>query len=338
MRKQFAMLLCAVTLLLGALSPPAFAASRTHYPISVEEYAENGSDALRIKKVYQLSLSDDPAGIPTEDFERDGILYRLLDLTMKNEVGVDTQEYTETITQDSNTSDVSAILKQLDAQKDVTTDEGYSGVLLLDHTSISVKAKGYNTSTKNLSATRTYPNLSDADLSLIPKTVSDGGKTLTLNNVQWSNAYDEGGGQHFTATATYTGTISSRYATGYVVTANYTGQVSKTDCEIATYTAIFGGVRPQEPEPVPEDEPEMEPEPAPVKEETEIADEPVEEPAAAEPEPVPEEPETREEAKPTPNPTGVMVLSIAGCMGGCAALGAAIIWCSEKMKERGEHS
>ena len=316
MNKHFAALLCAVVLLLGALSPPASAAqSKTHYPVSVEEYTEDGTNALRIKKVYQLSLSDDPAGIPTVSFERDGVTYELLDLTQKNEIGVDTQEYTETVTQDSNTGDMAAVLKQLDAQKDVVTDEGYSGILLLDHTTVNVKAKGYNTSTKNLSATRTYPNLSDADLSLVPKTTSDGGKTLTLNNVQWSNGEDG----HFTATATYTGTVSSRYATGYVVTANYTGQVSKTDCEIVTYTAIFGAVRPSEPEPeiIPEAEPEKE-------QEAERTVEPEAEPVE----------QAKPEPEAAPNQTGMVALSIAGCAGGFASLIAAGIWCVVKMKER----
>lgn len=322
MNKHFVALLCTVVMLLGVLSPPALASqSKTHYPVSVEEYTEDGTNALRIKKVYQLSLSDDPAGIPIAAFERDGVKYELLDLTMKNEIGVDTQDYTETVTQDSSTGDMAAVLKQLDAQKEVVTEDGYSGVLLLDHTTVSVKAKGYNTSTKNLSATRTYPNLSDADLSLVPKTISDGGKTLTLNNVQWSNGADG----HFTATATYTGTTSSRYATGYTVTADYTGQVSKTDSEIVTYTAIFGGVHPPEPAPEPEIEPEVEPEKEPEIE------------RAAEPEPE-SVAEVESEPEPALNHTGVMVLSIAGCAGGFASLAAAGIWYAGKMKERREKS
>ena len=44
----------------------------------------------------------------------------------------------------------------------------------------------------------------------------------------------------YTATASYTGTTSSRYATGYTVSANYTGEVSKAGCSVVTYTAIFG--------------------------------------------------------------------------------------------------
>jgi len=247
MKKHIITLLCAAALLLCMASPPALAAgtsAETQYPISVEEYTDGSFDELRIKKVYQLSLSDDPAGIPTEDFERNGYTYHLLDLIRADDVGVDTQTHTETVTMDSTTGELSEILKQLEGQKEFTTADGYSGVLLLDHTSVKVEVKGYNSRTSNLSATRTYPNLSDADLSLVPKSITNGGKTLTLADVQWSSSTQTEGEeavQRYTATAFYTGTSTSKYATGYTVTANYTGELSKTDCKVVTYTAIFGG-------------------------------------------------------------------------------------------------
>lgn len=248
MRHHAIKLLCFIAALLcvttSALAADTGARSTQLYPISVEEYTEGNFDELRIRKIYQLSLSDDPAGIPTEDFERNGHVFHLLDLIRKDEIGVDTQPHTETVTMDSSTGELSAVLKQLDAQKEFTTEDGYSGVLLLDHTSVKVEVKGYTTKTSNLSATRTYPNLSDADLSLVPKTVQDGGKTLTLANVNWSSAHQTEGEEvvtRYTATATYTGSSTSKAATGYKVTANYTGELSKTGCEVVTYTAIFGG-------------------------------------------------------------------------------------------------
>lgn len=248
MKKRAFKLLCLLAVMLylvtSALADGTEARVTQLYPVSVEEYTEGDFDELRIRKVYQLSLSDDPAGIPTEDFERDGHVFHLLDLIRKDEVGVDTQTHTETVTVDSSTGELSEILKQLDGQKDFTSKDGYSGVLLLDHTSIKVNVKGYSTKTKNLSATRTYSNLSDADLSLVPKTVSDGGKNLTLANVNWSSSNQTEGEDimtRYTATATYTGTSTSKSATGYKVTANYTGELSKTDCKVVTYTAIFGG-------------------------------------------------------------------------------------------------
>ena len=80
---------------------------------------------------------------------------------------------------------------------------------------------------------------------MIPKSIEDNGKSLTLADVQWtetSEAGADGAVTRYTATAKYTGTTSSTYATGYTVTADYTGQVSKTNCSVLTYTAIFGSM------------------------------------------------------------------------------------------------
>ena len=127
-----------------------------------------------------------------------------------------------------------------------TTEDGYTGTLRLDHTSVQVTTDGYASKTTSLSATRTYPNLSDADVSLVPKSITDKGSTLTLADVQWSSAESTDGEgcivTHYTATASYTGSSTSRYATGYTVTANYIGEVAKTDCQIVTYTATFGSM------------------------------------------------------------------------------------------------
>lgn len=80
----------------------------------------------------------------------------------------------------------------------------------------------------------------------MPKTINDKGRTLNLADVQWSSteSTDGEGGivTHYTATASYTGSSTSRYATGYTVTADYTGEVAKTDCQIVTYTATFGSM------------------------------------------------------------------------------------------------
>ena len=120
---------------------------------------------------------------------------------------------------------------------------------------------GYATKTQPLSATRSYPNLSEADLSLIPKSIEEKGKTLTLADVQWSSSEqtDGAGGTvtRYTAAASYTGTSSYQYATGYTVTANYTGEVAKTGCSVVTYTAIFGSMEAPEDaaEPTPDGDP-----------------------------------------------------------------------------------
>lgn len=50
-------------------------------PVSVEEYPYGSFDEPRINKTYQLSLPDNPRLIPTEDFERGGRRYYLLEFT-----------------------------------------------------------------------------------------------------------------------------------------------------------------------------------------------------------------------------------------------------------------
>ncbi len=238
-----AMLLLSVILVI-----PGYAADVTevgcdscYYPISVDEYVDGDFDEPRIQKVYQLSLDDDPTKIPTEDFTRNGRLYYLLDMTRQDEIGVDTKSHVQMVTLPSDTNNMEKILQTLDAEIEVTTEDGYTGKLHLDHTSVKVTTDGYATKTGTVSASRTYSNLSDADLSLVPKTISDNGRNLTLADVQWSNSTD-GETTRFTATARYTGTTSSKYATGYTVTADYSGEVSKAGCNVVTYTAIFGSV------------------------------------------------------------------------------------------------
>lgn len=117
---------------------------------------------------------------------------------------------------------------------EVTTEDGYSGTLMPDYPGITVEAKGYKTSSRTVTATRSYPNLSDADTSLIPRTIQDGGRTLTLADVQWQEA-----GGFYNASATYSGTASSKYATGYIATVEYKGEVTRTSCDTVLYTATF---------------------------------------------------------------------------------------------------
>ena len=223
--------LCLAALLACSLAIPAMAADIL-YPVEVTEYMEG--DSSRLKKIYVLTPADDPSLIPTEDFDREGQTYTLLDITRQDQVETDTRDYTETVTLESKTKDMDAILPQLTATLEVDTEEGYTGILTLDTASIQVEAAGYSTSTRALTAARTYPNLSDADVSLIPKSIEDGGRTLELANIQWQEA-----GEFYTANATYTGTASSKYATGYTVTAEYSGEVSRTTNDTVTYAAVF---------------------------------------------------------------------------------------------------
>ena len=242
--KRITPLLLAV-LLACAMTCPALAAEAPEntaapvrpaalYPTEVVETETGGG--RRLEKVYLLTAADNPANIPTNDFEREGYRYTLLDVTRQDYTESETREHTETVTLDSGTKDMDKIMPQLAATREVTTEDGFTGILTLDTSSITVEAAGYGSSSRTVTATRTYPNLSDADSSLIPKTITDGGRTLTLADVQWLEA-----GEFYNATASYTGTATSKYATGYVITAEYAGEVVKTISGEMIYTAVFSG-------------------------------------------------------------------------------------------------
>lgn len=222
----------------AAVIPP----SPTVYPAEVRASEENG--VARLEKVYYLTVRDDPAAIPTEDFDREGRHYTLLDVLKTDMSETDVKDYAEVITLESATKDVGEIIKVLEPELEVVTEDGYNGLLKPDYTTINVEVAGYKTSSWTVSAKRTYPNLSDADISLLPKSIEDSGRTLTLADVDWQNAgtdYVDGDplAVRYTAVATYTGTATSRNATGYTVTVDYKGEVSKTSCDTIIYTAVF---------------------------------------------------------------------------------------------------
>ncbi len=202
------------------------------YPAEVRTSEENGM--IRLEKVYYLSTRDDPAAIPTGDFDREGRTYTLLDVLKNDQSETDSKEHIEVVTVESPTDNMTEIIQQLEPALEVTTEDGFSGVLAPDYPGIKVEAAGYKTSSRTVTATRSYPNLSDADASLIPKTISDGGRTLTLADVQWQEA-----GGYYNASATYSGTATGKYATGYHVTVEYKGEVTRTRSDSVIYTAVF---------------------------------------------------------------------------------------------------
>lgn len=220
--------------LLALLLTAQIALAAGIYPAEIRETDEGGKH--RLEKVYMLSAADNPDNIPTEEFEREGYHYTLLDIVRQDYSESDAKEYSETVTINSKTKDMVSIMPQLAANKEVETEDGYAGTLTLDTASIKVEAAGYSSSSRTVTANRTYPNLSDADTSYIPKSVTENGKTLKLTDIQWQES-DNG----YTANATYAGSATSKSATGYTVTANYVGQVCKTVSGEIIYTAVFSG-------------------------------------------------------------------------------------------------
>ena len=256
--------------LTASLAPAAFAAAPPTpcYPTSVTR----SEDGAQIRKVYDLGPQDDPAGISRSDFQQEGFHYTLTDLLKQESPEREERFHTETVTLDSKSKDMESVLALLPAQREFTTEDGLTGTLSLKLDTVQVDVAGYGSSTRQVSATRSYPNLAGQDTSYIPKEITDNGRTLELASIDWQtdNTANEDGyavGDRFTAIATYTGSATSSYVKGYVVTAEYSGTVSRIALNKVRYVAIFEGTPlvPTEPNPTPEPSADVQEPAAPVQ-------------------------------------------------------------------------
>lgn len=240
--------LATTALMLMAMIPAAFAASpdmasmqpsAVCYPTAVTQSDDGGE----IRKMYDLSPEADPAGIPRSDFEQDGYHYELTDLLKQELPEYESRQHTETVTVSSKSKDMATVLSLLPQEREFITGDGLSGVLSLRLDSVKVAVAGYGSSTKELTASRTYPGLSSQDTSPIPKNIEENGHTLTLAAVDWQRAGEVGedGSERYTAIAAYTGSTTNSYIKGYTVTAEYTGTVRRINLNRVRYVAIFEG-------------------------------------------------------------------------------------------------
>ncbi len=235
--KRTASLLAAVLL----LSTTAMAAD---YPADVTYSTDEGINEIR--KYYEMSAEEEPSMKATEGFVLDGVAYSLVDMLRQELPEHQSRAYEETVTVESKSKELEDVLPLLADTKEIITEDGFEGVATLDVSSIAVDAAGYKNSSWKVTASRTYPNLNSMDLQYLPTTIEEQGRTLTLSDVSWNtdntyNADDYAIGDRYTATATYSGTASSKSVTGYTVTALYQGTVEKISLEDVRYVAIFRG-------------------------------------------------------------------------------------------------
>ena len=248
--------LCAAALCLTlTLTPTALAAdfepavpnAKVCYPTAIVR----SDDDTELKKIYDLSPEDDPAGIPRSDFRQDGFHYTLTDLLKQELPENESRQHTEHISVESAKKDMESVLALLPQEREFITDDGLMGTLTLRLDTVQVEPSGYGTATKGISTKRSYPNLAEQDTQYLPKTITENGRTLTLTDIQWqtdntANLDGYAVADRYTAVATYSGSATSSYVKGYTVTAEYKGTVSKTNTDKVLYTAIFEESTPTE--------------------------------------------------------------------------------------------
>ena len=219
------------------------------YPSEVHRYERNHKRV--IEQIYELNHDQEPSDKICEDFAQDGYFYTLESITKSEKSTADTKEHKEIVTVECQSKNIGDIMPLLAKTKVVTTVDGYSGTLNLDESSITVEAKGYKSGSKTVRASRTYPNLLNADLAYIPKSITENGTELELAGVNWQqdltyNPDDYALGERYLAEAVYQGTKKYSYVTGYTITAEYNGEVTKETAQKDIYTLTFVGKREHE--------------------------------------------------------------------------------------------
>jgi hypothetical protein len=242
--KTIIITLCLFSALSGA---SAFAAEL--YPVEVQE---NGTEFVRI---YELGPKESAEDIPREAFERGGNRYELTEIIKQEMELADTVQHSETVTIDTATKELEEILPLLAPTMDFVSEDGYSGILLLDVAGIVTEASGTKQSAYTLTISREYPHMTSNDTSLLPKTVTERELTYTLTNVDWKSRNSETVDydtlpEYYTAIANYTASGTSTKVTGYTTTAIYNGEITKQLEGKTRYSAHFEGLPIAAPTPI----------------------------------------------------------------------------------------
>lgn len=238
-------------LLVLSLMTSAFAAEVPDHLV-----VENLNGQQRMVKTYVLSPEVDPDTLKEPSFDYDGFTYTWAYTTKENQPYLDTKTVTETVTVETSDDDLSDILAAL--APSIPYDDGeYTGVLTLDHTTLTTVAAGYTTRYGSVTETKVIGNLDRNDMSYVPATTVKNGRTLTLASVDWQVTGTALVGEalvpsQYQAVATYSASTSWQAATGYVTTAEYRGEVTSEGIESITYTVVYTGTE-IVPEPLPTD-------------------------------------------------------------------------------------
>lgn len=226
--------------LAATLAANAFA---TEVPTDVTVQNLNGSQ--QYIQTFTVSPDTDPEALKMEPFEYEGFLYTYASMTQQKNIFSDKQSHTQTVTVETDKKDLSAVLAALSPTVDYD-DGAYDGTLTLNHTTIVTEAAGYATKSYAVSTTKAYDSLPSNDMSYIPATAVKDGVTLNLTGVDWqvqatALVDDVLIPSQYRAVATYGGTAWYSDATGYITTADYTGEISCSSVESVTYTLTYLG-------------------------------------------------------------------------------------------------
>lgn len=204
----------------------------------------NGKQILT--RVFRVKESVDPQSLVVEELTVDGFDYTFASITQDVETTTDEKTVQVKVDKVSDSENLVDSIKLFDAEL-LYDEDGYTGSLHIDPKSIItlVTATEQKGGTVKRNATKTY-TLDSNDPSLIPQTITEGGRTMQLSDLKWEEGEylpDSSIPTYYTATATYSYSQTSYrdVPTEYTTTATYVGNVSKAGESIYTYTLTYTG-------------------------------------------------------------------------------------------------
>ncbi len=212
-------------------------------PISVERKNIDGVEYLI--KVYELPAETPQEQLVETDFMLDDFLFTYVTTDKQVKEQKDTKEVTQEEKAESKSKSLDEVIKLFPATKNYDKD-GYKGTLTLDTGSIVTEAAGYTTKNYTISTTKEYPGLMYADPSYVLQSASKDGYILPLTNVSWTVMATGLSGDslvptEYKAVATYSKTFRSQVPTGYISTARYKGNITKTIADTVVFTITYAG-------------------------------------------------------------------------------------------------
>ena len=247
-KKNMASAVLALFLTFSAASP----AMAMEIPISVTTAELNGQQILT--EVYQAGQEIDPESLIKDDFTKGEFIYSYDNITKEETESIEKKNVTQTVEMQSNTKDLSKNIDLFAATIEYTDEDGFTGTLNFDPKSVTTEASGYRKKQSTVTETKTYDGLPYNDPTLLPQSVEKNGHQLSVSDIQWQEETLAENGSiptSYKAVVTYSKSLSSNVASGYTVTAEYAGEVTKDDQSDIVYTITYTGL------PVPEPEPEI---------------------------------------------------------------------------------
>lgn len=211
--------------------------------VPTDTVVQNLNGSQQVIKTFTIPVDQDPQSLIEHPFELEGYLYTFTDIVKTENAVEETKPHTEVITVETDKNDLAEILSQL--KPTVEYDDGtFKGALALDHTSLNTEASGYAVKSYTVSEVKTIGRLDRNDMSYVPSATVKNGRTLSLADVEWQVTGTDLVGEilmpsSYQAVATYSARVPYQAATGYITTAEYTGEITREGVESITYVLTY---------------------------------------------------------------------------------------------------